>query len=244
MRTLLCVEDEKTLLKNNREFFEKRGFRVLAAENLKQAREHLAAEKPDAILLDIMLPDGNGLDLLQELRGAGNKVPVIMLTAWGEPKDVSRGYLLGATAYLSKPFDYDAVEAAIEGIFNSMEQMPEVIQKASLTLKLSSMMAFVNGKDVLLTGKEFALLLLFAQNEGRTMSAEYIYEKVWGQEMIGEVRALKKRISDLRGKIEGSGYAINPIRDAGYRFEREEPRGMTKSPAVFIRGEKGVNEQA
>jgi DNA-binding response OmpR family regulator len=83
------------------------------------------------------------------------------------------------------------------------------------------MTAFLHGEDVLLTQKEFALLLLFVQNEDKTMSVEYIYKKVWGQELNNDARALQKRISDLREKIKGSGYVISNIRGGGYRLERE-----------------------
>lgn len=221
MKTLLCVEDDKTLLKNNRDFFENKGYRVLAAEDLAGARKHLSQESPDAILLDIMLPDGNGLDLLTELRGVGSKTPVIMLTAWGEPKDVSRGYRLGATAYLSKPFDYDAVLAAVESIFRNVEEVPEMIVKGRLKLKMTSMIAFVNEADMLLTQKDFALLLLFVQNENKTMSAEYLYEKVWNSPMNDDTQAIKSAISRLRKRLAGSGYTIFTQRYEGYIFERE-----------------------
>jgi DNA-binding response OmpR family regulator len=224
MKTLLCVEDDKILLRNSREFLRQRGYRVLAAETLAQARDWLQKEKPDAVLLDIMLPDGNGLDLLTEIRAAGSKVPIIILTAWGEPKDVSRGYRLGATAYLSKPFEHEAVLAAVEGIFDNMQQVPEEIEKGPLTLQMASMIALLNGVDILLTQKEFALLLLFIQNEGKTMSAEYLYEKVWGQSLNNDTRAVKLQVSNLRTKTEGSGYAIQAVRGAGYRFEFERKK--------------------
>jgi DNA-binding response OmpR family regulator len=81
--------------------------------------------------------------------------------------------------------------------------------------------AFLNGADLLLSKKEFSLLLLFAQNEDKTMSAEYIYEKAWGQDMNNDIRALKTQICKLREKIEGSGYIIPAVRGVGYRFEKE-----------------------
>lgn len=222
MKTLLCVEDERTLLKNNREFFERLGYRVLPAETLAEARSWLIAQTPDAILLDIMLPDGNGLDLLQELRAAGSTLPIIMLTAWGEPQDVSRGYRLGATAYISKPFDYEAVRSALESILQSREQVPEVVTKGPLALKLSPMIALLFEKDMLLTQKEFALLLLFVQNEGRTIRAEYLYERVWNAPMGDDNRTLKKHISSIRKRLEegNSGYTITSIRGKGYRLEK------------------------
>jgi DNA-binding response OmpR family regulator len=222
MRTLLCVEDDLQILRNNREALTESGYAVRTAENLAQARAVLSKDTPDAILLDIMLPDGNGLDLLQELRSAGNKVPVIMLTAWGEPKDVSRGYRLGATAYLSKPFDYEAVEAAVESIFGQMEQVPELVQKGVLTLNLTSMIALLGGENMKLTQKEFFLLLLFVRNEGKILRAEYLYEKVWGQIMNDDKRTLKKHVSELRKRLKNghSGYAITVKRGEGYCFER------------------------
>ena len=84
-----------------------------------------------------------------------------------------------------------------------------------------SMTAYLNGKDIMLTKKEFALLLLFAQNEGEDISAEYIYEKVWGQDMNKSKNTLKYQISNLRKKIEDSGYVITALRNSGYRFETE-----------------------
>ncbi|GHU80498.1 DNA-binding response regulator [Clostridia bacterium] len=220
MKTLLCVEDDLQILRNNRETLTESGYAVLAAENLAQAREHLAAHMPDAILLDIMLPDGNGLDLLQELRSAGNKVPVIMLTAWGEPQDVSRGYRLGATAYLPKPFDYEAVEVAIKSIFGQLEQVPESVSKGSLTFDILSGRAFIEGADLRLTPKDFATLLLLVQNEDRVLHAEAIYEKVWKAPLAGDAAAVRKAISRLRGKIEPIGYTITVTRGKGYVFER------------------------
>jgi DNA-binding response OmpR family regulator len=94
MKTLLVVEDERDILQNHRDFLENHGYSVLPAENLAQAREHLSNATPDAIVLDIMLPDGNGLDLLTKLRTVRNKIPVILLTAWGKAKDIAKGNTL------------------------------------------------------------------------------------------------------------------------------------------------------
>lgn len=222
MRTLLLVEDERDILENNRDFFTAEGYRVLSAETLAQAREHLQNETPGAIVLDIMLPDGNGLDLLSELRTAGSRIPIIMLTAWGKSSDVARGLKLGANDYMSKPFTYEVLLARVETMFRNTEHIPETITKGRLTLQMTSMIARLDGQDILLTQKEFALLLLFAQNEGRTMSAEYIYEKVWGCTTNNDFRTVKFQVSRLREKIADSGYIITAVRGKGYRFEHEE----------------------
>jgi DNA-binding response OmpR family regulator len=222
MRTLLVVEDELKVLNNHLEFLEEQGYRALPAENLAQARERLSNFTPDAIVLDIMLPDGNGLDLLAELRAAGSKIPVIMLTAWGEPKDVARGLRLGANDYLSKPFEYEVLLARVEAMFRNVETVPGVITKGPLTLKARTARASIRGEDMRLKPKEFALLLELAENEGRVESAERLYETVWETPMAGDNRTLKKHISALRKRLEDedSGYTISAVYGEGYRFEK------------------------
>ncbi|MDR2162352.1 MAG: response regulator transcription factor [Clostridiales Family XIII bacterium] len=219
MRTILCVEDDRTILRNNRGALEDSGYRALTATNLAEARARLSEEAVDAIVLDIMLPDGNGLELLENLRNSGDKIPIIMLTAWGEPQDVSRGLSLGANDYLSKPFDYSVLLARVEAMFRNVEQMPDIIEKGALTLDVVADQAFICGRDMLLTQKEFALLLLFAQNEDRVMSAEYLYEKAWRRPMVGD-NSVKVTVSKLRKKMEGSGYTISAVYGEGYTFER------------------------
>lgn len=225
MKLILCVEDEIDILKNNRKALIDGGYKVLTAENLAQAREILSENMPentpDGIVLDIMLPDGLGLDLLTELRENCSKIPVLLLTAWDKPSDVARGLRAGANDYLSKPFDYDVLLARIEAMLRNAEQTPETITKGALTFNLTAMAAYLNGEDMLLTQKEFAVLLLLAQNEGRNLGAEYIYEKVWRQEMGEDNSAIKTAVSRLRKKLEHSGYRIMVERGYGYCFEEK-----------------------
>ncbi|MCL2857350.1 MAG: response regulator transcription factor, partial [Oscillospiraceae bacterium] len=167
MKTVLCVEDELKILENNRKAIEDAGYTVLTAANLKQAREHLARQTPGAIILDIILPDGNGLDLLKELRGAGSKIPVLMLTAWGKPSDIARGLKLGANDYISKPFEYEVLLARLETMFRNLEQVPETIIKGPVTLEVFSNKAYLGGENLALTQKDFDLLFLLVQNEDK-----------------------------------------------------------------------------
>lgn len=216
MKTLLCVEDEISLLENNRRFFESKGFCVLTAENLEQARQILASSKPDAIVLDIMLPDGNGLDLLSELRKNGSMIPVVMLTAWGEPSHVARGLEMGANEYVSKPFDYDVLLARINTMFRNIEQIPDTIGKGRLEIKPASMIALIDGKDIMLSPKEYSLLLLLTQHKGSFLSAEFIYESVWKMDLLGDKNALQTAVSKLRQKLKPAGYTILTQRERGY----------------------------
>ncbi|GHS92660.1 DNA-binding response regulator [Synergistales bacterium] len=221
MKTLLCVEDEFDLLQNNRVFFEGRGYVVLTAENLAQARKHLAAQAPDAIILDIMLPDGLGLDLLKELREAGDDTPVLLLTAWGRPRNIADGLRAGANDYMPKPFDYDVLLARVETMLRGAERIPEAITKGALKLDVTASEAFVNGTDMLLTPKQFSLLLYFVQRENQTMTAEDLYKKIWGQPLNNDSNALRNAAHQLRKKLAGSGYTVAAEYGVGYRFERE-----------------------
>jgi DNA-binding response OmpR family regulator len=222
MKTILCVEDELKILGNNRAVLTQAGYAVLTAENLAQAREHLSKQTPGAIVLDIMLPDGNGLEFLKELRAAGNKIPVIMLTAWGESFNVVKGLRAGANDYMGKPFEYEVLLARMETLFRNVEHIPETVQRGPLKLDITAGQAFLDGADMLLTQKEFSLLLLFAQNEECAMNAEYLYEKVWKQTIVDDNRTLKKHLSNLRKKLEdgNSGYKITATRGEGYCFEK------------------------
>jgi len=223
MKIILCVEDEPHILDNNRKALADNGYTVLTAVNLAEARECLSKQIPDAIILDIMLPDGSGLDLLKELRTRGSKIPVLMLTAWGKPSDVARGLREGANDYMSKPFNYEVLLARIEVMFRNVEQVPERVTRGALTLDVSTGQAFLNDEDILLTQKEFSLLLLFVQNENRVMSAEYLYEKVWHSTMNKDKQTVQRHISALRQKLSNGNfpYSINVIYGEGYKFEYE-----------------------
>jgi DNA-binding response OmpR family regulator len=220
MKTILCVEDEIRVLRNNKKTLTEAGFNVLIAENLEQARERMAGH-PDGIVLDIMLPDGNGLEYLKELRAQGSNIPVLMLTAWNTNADIARGLDLGADDYIGKPFTYDVLLSRVKKMLSAAERVPERIIRGALSLDILSGQAFLSGVDLLLAQKEFALLLLFIQHEGKTLSAEYLYEKVWGKPLAGSTRALSNMIYRLRKSIDGSGYDILTKRGYGYCFEKE-----------------------
>ena len=220
MKTILCVEDDLKILHNNRDMLTEDGYRVLTAKTLAETREHLAKNTPDVIVLDIMLPDGNGLDFLKELRMSGNSVPVVMLTAWNRSGHIARGLDLGANDYIGKPFEYEVLLARIKAVFRNVEHLPDRINRGALTLFPTSGQAFINGDDLLLTQKEFALLLLFVQNEGKTVSAEYLYEKVWGKPIIKDIGRVNTTISRLRKKIEPSEHYIFVTRNKGYTFDK------------------------
>jgi DNA-binding response OmpR family regulator len=219
---ILLVEDNEKILDINRRVLEGCGYTVLCAETLKEAREYLN-DKPDLAVLDIMLPDGNGLEFLSELR-AVCKIPVLFLTSKKERKDVLDGLKAGGNDYITKPYRIDEfcarVESALQWEISKREDIQETLTKGSLTMDLLSNRVFIDGKDLLLTDNEFSVLRLLVQNEERVLSADHIYKKVWGQPMIGNNRALQSTISRLRKKINPSGYEISTSYGKGYIFKK------------------------
>ena len=219
-KTILLVEDDVMLLNSNSLLLERAGYDVLAAETLATAREHLKKITPNLIVLDIVLPDGNGLDFLRELR-ADSGIPVLLLTALNTNADMIKGLEAGGDDYLPKPFAVDIFLTRVKAMLRRAAQIPETLNAGALSLSVPSGQAFFNGEDMLLTQKEFALLLLFAQHENRVLEAEYLYEKIWGHPMNDDAGAVRYHISRLRKKLTDSGYTIASEYGGGYQFEKE-----------------------
>jgi len=218
-KNILCVEDNEQIQMFNKLQLEAKGFMVRLAMNLNDARDEMKRETPDLIILDIHLPDGNGLDFLRELRKTSN-IPVIVLTFNKEDVDIVKGFASGCDDYMPKPYTFPVLYAHIEGLMRRAVLVPDVITKGNLQLNLQAVQATLSGEDLLLAQKEYSLLLLFMQNEGKTMSAEYIYEKVWAQPMIGDKNSVQTAVSKLRKKITLSGYDISIQRGQGYIFRQ------------------------
>lgn len=221
-RRILLVEDNEKILYGNKRLMEWEGYEVDAALTLTQARAMLAANRPDAIVLDIMLPDGSGLDFICELReGPQAGIPILLLTGLVTKMDVVRGLKAGGDDYLTKPYDFSELLARVEALLRRAARVPETVVKDRLTLDVTAGVALVDGIDLLLNKKEFALLLIFVQNPERFIDGEYLYEKVWKQPLSGDANALKSTIKRLRSKIEGSGWQIKWSRGEGYCLEKE-----------------------
>ena len=199
-KTILLVEDNPKVIRNNITVLKSRSAMVLSAENLTEARDILKSALPDAAVIDIMLPDGSGLDLLREIRSVSN-LPILLLTAKGESQDVVTGLSHGADDYLAKPYDLNVFTARLDALLRRARTVNENIAVGLLRFDLLSHQASYGGKDLLLTQKEFALLLLLAQNEKKTLSFDYLFEKVWGKSLNGDTSALRMQISNLKKKI-------------------------------------------
>ena len=220
-KIVLLVEDNKDVQIFNEDLLEQQGFTVKTALTLAQARESIENSHPDIIVLDRGMPDGEGLDFLQELRARGDKTPVLLLTGFGKDFEVEQGFDAGCNDYLPKPYTFGVFHKRLLRLLKNAEEVPQVITKGRLTLKLTSMTAHIDGVDLLLAGKEFALLQFFVTNEKRVMNAKYIYEQVWGQPANNDVRTVRNHVSLLRKKLKNSGFAIKPVYGEGYLFEPE-----------------------
>ena len=220
MKRILLVEDNEQIMLGNERMLKRRGYEVIPALTLAEARIAMCAQMPDLFVLDIMLPDGNGLDFMAELRKV-SRTPVLLLTGLTTPEDIVRGLTAGGDDYLAKPYDFGVLLARVEALLRRAQQVPERIQKGRLILDVTADVATLDGTDLMLSQKEFSLLLIFVQNEERYISAEYLYEKVWKQAMAGNSNTLKTTINRLREKIKSSGYRIAWSRGEGYCFESE-----------------------
>ena len=220
---ILLIEDNENVLYANRLILEEPGHKVLCAQNLAEARELLKTEQPDVAVVDIMLPDGNGLEFMPELRAMRN-IPVLFLTGKTENEDMLAGLQAGGNDYITKPYRTDEfkarVEAALRWEHAKREERMEKVEVGPIKLDLLSTRATLEETDLELTGREFDLLLLLIQNEDKVLRAEYIYERVWAQSMNDDKNTLQATISRLRKKIESAGFKIVSVRGTGYQFVR------------------------
>lgn len=219
-KRILLVEDNEKIMQGNERMLRRRGYEVITALTLGEARSAVRSQMPDLFVLDIMLPDGSGLDFMRELR-QHSRAPVLLLTGLTTTEDIVRGLTSGGDDYLAKPYDFGVLLARVEALLRRAEHVPERLSKGRLSLDVTAGVAALDGTDLLLTQREFALLLLFVQNEKRYISAEYLYEKAWNQPMADNSQALKKTIYNLRKKIEDSGWRVEWSRGEGYCFEQE-----------------------
>jgi len=223
MYNILLVEDEAGIQFANKAHLERSGgYTVRTAMNLAEARQSITESVPDLIVLDIMLPDGSGLDFLNELRQAGNNLPILLLTALSEADDQVKGLRAGGNDYLTKPYDNSVLIARIESALRTASKIPVSLSVGNVKIDTASKRAYVGDVDMGLNIKEFSLLEQFIQHPEQMLTTSGLYEKVWGQKMIKDNTALKTAISRLRAKLSelDAGYTITFSKGEGYYFEQ------------------------
>jgi len=225
---ILVVDDEEHIIELVELYLRKEGYQVVSAQDGDAAIEKFSVEKPDLLVLDIMLPGADGLDVLRQVRKT-SRVPVIMLTARESEVDKVVGLELGADDYLTKPFSARELVARVKAVLRrakpAEEELEPVLVRGSLTIDSNRRRVEVKGGgEVELTAKEFDLLYVMAANPGIVLTRDRLMEKVWGYEYMGDTRTVDVYIRHLREKLTDD--ADNPrfietVRGVGYRFKGE-----------------------
>lgn len=224
MSTILVVDDEKNILQLVRMYLSSEGFDVEIAQDGKEALEKARQVKPSLIILDLMLPQVNGLDVCKQLR-RDSDVPIIMLTARGDDVDRIVGLELGADDYISKPFNPRELVARVKAVLRrtkSVDRTPEAIEVGNLRIDPARREVSVGTKAVTLRAKEFDLLLTFAQNLGLVLDRERLLNLVWGFDYLGDSRTIDVHVTWLREKLTGSTCRIQTVWGVGYKLVNQE----------------------
>lgn len=219
---LLIAEDELDLAEALTVFFEKNHFSVDAVNDGFSAYEYGSSGEYDGIILDVMMPKMNGIDVLQKLRSEGVKTPVMMLTAKGGKDDRITGFNAGADDYLPKPFEPDELICRVRAMLRRGEDYkPDVLSFGDIELNTGSGMMECGGSSVRLSGREFQLMEMFMRSPGIIFSADRLMEKIWGWDSDAEINVVWVHISNLRKKLKsiGSHVSIYANRGLGYVLE-------------------------
>lgn len=220
MKTVLLIEDEIKIRFLIRDYFLNEGFKVLEASNGTEGLHVFSQNHVDIIILDIMMPKMNGLEFLERMREVSN-VPVILLTAKGEEEDKLQGYDFGADDYMTKPFSPKVLLAKAKVLLKRTETKIDSSTKDFNGLKINKLSheVSVNDTEVLLSPKEYELLVYLSDNEGISLSRDNILDHVWGIDYYGDIRTVDTNIKRLREKISSKANFIVTVRGSGYKFE-------------------------
>lgn len=218
-----CVDDDNTIRDIEVYTLTQTGFDAKGFADGISMLEALKTEKPELIVLDIMLPGKDGVDVLKEIRNnpETRKIPVIMATAKGTEMDKIQGLDTGADDYLVKPFGVMEMVSRIKAVLRRYEpdKKEEVLSVAEITLSDNEHLVTVSGEKVALTFKEFEILKLFMSNPGIVFSRDKLLSEVWGVDYLGESRTVDMHIKTLRQKLGDAGSCIETVIGVGYKME-------------------------
>lgn len=223
-RTILVVEDEAAIMLGLEENLKAAGYDVVTASEGKAALKIATEEKPDLILLDIMLPGLSGFEVCRQLRESRMQAPIIMLTARTDEFDKVHGFETGADDYVTKPFSINELLARIKAVLlrgTRRNLAPPRYECGDFTLDMEARLLLKKGKEIELTRTEFDLLAYFCANEGKALSRDQVMNDVWGMEYYGTQRSLDSFVASLRAKIEkkpSKPEHILTVHGVGYKF--------------------------
>lgn len=226
MERILIIEDETPMRTALADLLTAEGYRTLTATDGESGLQRVLSEKPDLILLDVMMPKLDGFAVCAELRRLTNDVPVVMLTAKGQIEDRVNGLDVGADDYVVKPFSSEELLARVRALLRRVERKARARTKLKLgeiEIDLARQTAARGRKPIHLTAKEFAMLRLLAEAEGEPVSRERFLDVVWGCGAFPTTRTVDNHVASLRAKIESNPDSprwIKTVHGVGYRWER------------------------
>jgi len=219
---ILVVDDEPNIVQLARMYLERDGFRVVSEANGKAALSKVQHLRPSLVILDIMLPDIDGLEICRRLRAENNLVPILMLTARDEDVDKILGLELGADDYMGKPFNPHELVARVKAI---LRRGSPAIQGSIAPTRVGDLLidparyeVDLHGQLIELKNQEFNLLLVLVQHKGLVLSREQLLNLAWGYDYYGESRTVDVHIGQLRRKLAGSTIRIETITGVGYKL--------------------------
>ena len=218
-----CVEDDAGIREIEVYTLQSTGFEARGFEDSVSMRESLRTEKPDLIILDVMLPGMDGVDLLRVLKNNPDTrdIPVIMATARGQEYDKIQSLDIGADDYLVKPFGMMEMVSRVKAVLrrSQPERVQVLLQSGNLIVNLDEHTVTADGERIQLTYKEYELLKLFLSHPGTAFTREQLLSEVWGMNYLGETRTVDMHIRTLRQKLGKYGDLIETVRNVGYRLE-------------------------
>ena len=219
-KTVLIVEDEIRIRFLVRDYFKKEGFNVLEASDGEEALRIFSENIVDLAILDIMMPKLDGLAVCRNIREVSN-TPIILLTAKSQEEDKLLGYELGADDYMTKPFSPKVLLAKAKALLRRTGTLNDknILDFNGLTINKLSHEVKLNGEELLLSPKEYDLLIYLSSNEGLALSRDRILDNVWGYDYFGDIRTVDTNIKRLREKLLDKANYIATVRGSGYKFE-------------------------
>lgn len=219
--TILLVEDNPHIMEINREALIMEGYRVLTATDGRQCLELVRSEDADLIVLDIMLPDTDGLTLCREIK-AKYDIPILFLSALGESEDIINALRAGGDDYMTKPYDLGVLLARVNARLRAARSSKRYLRRGPLKLDTLSLIAFWEDRDALLNQKEFLVLTILAKNAERPTSKEELYQSVWGSDPGPDISALYTTVSRLNKKLAAAGASLAAVSAHGEGYLLEE----------------------
>ncbi|MEB9503673.1 response regulator transcription factor [Bacillus anthracis] len=222
-KTVLLVEDERRLREIVSDYFRNEGFEVIEAEDGKKALELFAEHEIDLIMLDIMLPEIDGWSVCRRIRKE-SAVPIIMLTARSDEDDTLLGFELGADEYVTKPFSPKVLVARAKTLLKRADGVVGIAEENAMSLagievNRLSRTVLVDGEEIILTHKEFELLVYLMENKGIVLSRQHLLDQLWGYDYYGDDRTVDTHIKKLRNKLGDKAKHIGTVIRVGYKFE-------------------------